>query len=320
MMGKMNKFLNAIREADSIGIAGHIRPDGDCYGSCMGLYNYIREQFPEKKVSVYLEMAVPTFSFICRSDEIKLLPSKKQHDLFLALDCGSDDRLGDFLPLFERAGRNIVVDHHISNIGFGQENYIDLSASSTSEIIYTLLEEDKIGKAVGEALYLGIVHDTGVFKHSCTSQRTMEIAGKLMSLGIPYSKIIDETFYQKTYVQNQLLGRCLLESSLLFGGKMIVACVDKESMEFYGAKSHDLDGIIDQLRVTKGVHVAVLIHEAKEHEYKVSLRSNTELDVNAIASYFGGGGHKKAAGCTICGSGKEVLARLGERIGIALGQ
>lgn len=306
----MNRFLEAIATADSIGIAGHVRPDGDCYGSCMGLYNYIREQFPDKRISVYLESFVPEFSFISRSQEIKTEPQEFAYDLFLVLDCGDSDRLGKFLPLFEQAKKQIVVDHHISNTSFGQENYVETDASSTSEIIYTLLEEEKISKSVGEALYLGIVHDTGVFKHSCTTKRTMEIAGRLITLDIPFSRIIDETFYQKTYVQNQVLGRCLLESLLLLDGKVIASFIDRKTMDFYGAKSHDLDGIIDQLRVTEGVEVAVLLHETASHEYKVSLRCNTELDVSRIAAYFGGGGHKKAAGCTMSGSYRDVLTNL----------
>ncbi len=316
----MNKFLDAIRQADSIGITGHVRPDGDCFGSCMGLYNYIKEQFPEKETLVYLEKAAPEFSFISRSNEIRHTPDEKEYSLFLALDCGSSDRLGSFLPLFEKAGKRIVVDHHISNTGFGQENYVDLTASSTSEIIYTLLEEEKISRKSGEALYLGIAHDTGVFKHSCTTKRTMEIAGKLMELGIPYSQIIDQTFYQKTYVQNQVLGRCLLESLLLLEGKVVASCIDKKTMEFYGAESSDLDGIIDQLRVTKGVSAAIFLYETGFREYKVSLRSNTELDVSKIAAYFGGGGHKKAAGCTMSGCYRDVLTNLCQHIGAAMEQ
>lgn len=319
-MRQMNKFLEAISLAGSIGITGHIRPDGDCYGSCLGLYNYIREVFPEKQVSVYLETLVPEFSFLSRSEEIKTEPQEIVYDLFLVLDCGAADRLGSFLPLFEKAKKKIVVDHHISNTSFGQENYIEPEASSTSEIIYTLLEEDKITKEAGEALYLGIVHDTGVFKHSCTGKRTMEIAGRLLSLGIPFSRIIDETFYQKTYVQNQVLGRCLLESLLLLDGRVIASFIDRKTMDFYGARSHDLDGIVDQLRVTKGAEVAILLHETAFHEYKVSLRCNTQLDVSRIASYFGGGGHKKAAGCTMSGSYRDVLTNLCGHIEAAMAE
>lgn len=314
----MNKFLEAIAFADSIGISGHIRPDGDCFGSCMGLYNYIKEQFPEKGCAVYLEAVAPEFSFISRSGEVRTEPDGEKYALFISLDCGSSDRLGKFLPLFEGAGHNIVVDHHISNTGFGEENHVDLTASSTSEIIYTLLEEEKISRASAEALYLGIIHDTGVFKHSCTTRRTMEIAGRLMDKGVPYSWMIDATFYQKTYVQNQILGRCLMESVLMLDGKVIASVADQSMLKLYGAGSHDLDGVIDQLRVTEGVEAAILIHETEDHAYKVSLRANGDLDVSKIAVSFGGGGHKKAAGCTIEGSSQEVLTKLCRQIEAAL--
>ncbi len=307
----MNEFLAAINEAQSIAISGHIRPDGDCVGSTLGLYNYICEHYPQKTTDIYLEMLVPEFGFLNRCNDIKTRPAKKPYDLFLALDCGSADRLGKFLPMFESAKKNIVVDHHISNIGFGNINYIEVQASSTSEIIYELLDgEHGLSKAAAEALYLGIVHDTGVFKHSCTSRRTMEIAGHLLELGANSARIIDESFYQKTYVQNQVLGRCLLESMLLLEGRVIASVIDRRTMDFYGANSHDLDGIIDQLRVTKGIEVAILLHETDIHEYKVSMRANGDVDVSKIASYFGGGGHKKAAGCTMNGSYRDILTNL----------
>jgi phosphoesterase RecJ-like protein len=306
----MSDFLASLKAADSIGMSGHVRPDGDCFGSSMGLYNYIREQFPEKRVCVYLETIAPEFSFISRSEEVKTEPDDTVYDLFICLDCGAGDRLGKFEPLFERAKKNIVIDHHISNTGFGKECYARPEASSTSEIVYTLLDKEKISKNVGEALYLGIVYDTGVFKHSCTSKQTMEIAGNLMELGIPYSKIIDETFYQKTYRQNLILGYCLLKSRLLLDGRVIASSIDKKTMEEYGANAHDLDGVVDQLRITQGVEVAIFLHEMKEKEYKVSLRSNTDLDVNEIVQNFGGGGHKKAAGCKIDGDSEEIINRL----------
>ena len=129
----------------------------------------------------------------------------------------------------------------------------------------------------------------------------------LLEKGVNSSKIIDESFYQKTYVQNQILGRCLLESMLVLDGKVIVSLVTLKQMEFYQAKTYDLEGIIDQLRVTKGVEVAVFIHEMSDGEYKVSMRSNCDVDVSRIATYFGCGGHIKAAGCTLRGWSHDVI-------------
>ena len=155
-----------------------------------------------------------------------------------------------------------------------------------------------------------MAHDTGVFKFSSTTPETLRIAAKLMEKGIDFTKIIDETFFQKSYVQNQILGRCLMESIMLLDGKCIIGCIRKRDMEFYGVEPKDLDGIVDQLRITKGVEVAVFLYEVKTQEFKVSMRSNGPVDVNVAASYFSGGGHVKAAGCTMQGSVYDVINNL----------
>lgn len=312
----MNKILEIIKEEKSIAIAGHIRPDGDCFGSCMAMYQYLSQTLPDRQIDVYLEEVVPSFSFLTGINDIKTklkMDEKKdipKYDLFLSLDCGAKDRLGYTEPIMEQAKKVVNIDHHVSNTKFGDENHLVSNASSTCEVLFNLMEEDLITREIAEALYLGIVHDTGVFKHSCTSKRTMEIAGFLMETGIPFSKIIDQSFYEKTYKQNQLLGRCLMESIRILNGKIIASQIDMRTMNFFGANSSDLDGIIDQLRVTKGVEVAILAHETALHEYKVSLRSNGEVNVSKIAAYFGGGGHIKAAGCTMEGRYHDVLNNL----------
>lgn len=308
---RMNDLLSMITAANSIGISGHIRPDGDCVGSCLGLYNYINESYKEKEVDVYLDSFSDSFSFITGVDQVKSASGvTKKYDLFISLDCGSSDRLGNAEKLFQTADKNIVIDHHISNTRFGMVNIVEADRSSTCELVFSLLEENCISTNTAQALYLGIIHDTGVFKHSNTSKETMLIAGKLMERGIPFSKIIDETFYQKTYVQNQILGRCLLESFLLLDGKVIASCVGQRILDFYEAKPEDLDGVVDQLRITKGVEVAVLAYEVQFGEYKVSMRSNGKVDVSKIAVYFGGGGHVKAAGCSLKGSYRDVITNI----------
>ena len=142
----------------------------------------------------------------------------------------------------------------------------------------------------------------------------MEIAGELLSHGIDCAKIIDDSFYRKTYVQNQILGRALLESILFMDGRCIFSALSKKELDFYGADSKDVDGIIDQLRITAGVECAIFIYEKSPQEFKVSLRSNQIVDVSKIASYFGGGGHIRAAGCTMMGSSHDVLNNLSKLI------
>ena len=132
--------------------------------------------------------------------------------------------------------------------------------------------------------------------------------------GFDFSKLIDETFFEKTYVQNQVLGRALLESIRFMDGRCIFSSIDLKTMEFYKVVPKDLDGIVSQLRITKGVECAIFLYQTKTLEYKVSLRSNGKVDVAAIASYFGGGGHVRAAGCTMQGTVHDCVNNLSEQI------
>lgn len=307
----MIKLANELKQVKSVAIAGHVRPDGDCVGSCLAVYGYIRDNFPDVKADVYLESVNPIFASLRGAEEIRTdYSGSRQYELFLSLDVSDKERLGEALKYFETANRTICMDHHITNRGFADENWIEPNASSTSELVFEAMEEDKISKETAEAIYTGIIHDTGVFQYSNTSPRTMEIAGKLMGKGIDFSKIIDETFYQKTYVQNQVLGRALMESILLLDGKIIMGRMRQKDMEFYGVTHKDLEGIVNQLRVTKGVEVAIFLHEVGNQEYKASLRSNGPVDVSKVCEYFGGGGHVKAAGCTMHGTLHDVVNNL----------
>lgn len=307
----MLKLLDFIKHAETIAIAGHVRPDGDCVGSCLGLYNYLAEVYPEKKTDVYLETVPAAFAFLQNVGQVRTEAGEDTvYDLFIALDCGSEDRLGFASELFSAAEITVNIDHHISNTNFAQHNHVEGGASSASEVLWGFLEEQRITKAAAECLYLGIVHDTGVFKHSNTSKKTMEIAGSLLEKGISASQIIDDSFYRKTYLQNQLLGRCLLESILLLDGKIIFSAVSQKLMQLYGAVPSDMDGIIDQLRVTEGVEVAILLREEGVQCHKVSMRSNGKVDVSKICCLFGGGGHKMAAGCSMNGSIHDVINNL----------
>ncbi len=180
------------------------------------------------------------------------------------------------------------------------------------------MAEEDIDTRIAEALYIGIIFDSGVFRYSNTSKHTMEVAGALMQKGIPFWKYIDEYFYQRTYTQTQLLGRTLLGSMLILDGRCIVATITRRMMEFYEAETEDIDGIVDQLRITKGVEVAILLHEIGEQEYKVSLRSNQYVDVSKVAVYFSGGGHKKASGFTMRGSLHDVINNITPHIELQL--
>ncbi len=311
----MSRLMEMAREADTIAILGHTRPDGDCVGSCLAVCNYLLEQYPEKTVQVYLEKPADKFCYLKRFDTISQdAQAGQNYDLCICLDSGDKTRLGSFLGYLDGAKHSICLDHHVTNRGYAEENVVLADASSTCEVLYQSLEEEKISTSVAECLYTGIIHDTNVFKNSNTSAYTMEIAGKLMEKGIPFGKIIDDTFFKKSYVQNQILGRALLESISFMDGRCIFAAVRQKDLDFYGADHTDLEGIVDQLRVTDGVECAIFLHETENHVYKVSMRSNSLVDVSKVAAYFGGGGHIRAAGCTMNGSVHDVINNLSVHI------
>lgn len=310
----MRDLRSLVKDAKTILVAGHVRPDGDCVGSCVAVYHYLKKEAPDRCVHVYLETLPARFEFLDEghniiSDEIPL----EQYDLCIALDSSSGDRLGKAEDCFNSAKRTLCIDHHVSNEAYAMENVIEPDASSTCEVLYGLMK-GSLDRNIAAALYMGIVFDTGGFTYSNTSKKTMEIAGTLMETGIPFWEYIDKCFHRRSYTQTQLLGRTLLTSMRLMDGQCIVATITRRMMEFYEAKTEDIEGIIDQLRVTGGVEVAILLHETGSQEYKVSMRSNSCVDVSRIATYFSGGGHVRAAGCTMRGSVHDVINNLTEHI------
>lgn len=308
------KIHNKLENVKKLGIAGHVRPDGDCVGSCMGLYNYILENYKDIEAHVYMEKPGDGFDYIAHMEDVEESVKDNDFDLFIVLDVSDRERIGVASEAFANTENTFCIDHHVSNDGIAKENVIRPGLSSAAEAVYELLDEDKISKSTAEALYTGIVHDTGVFKYPSTTSRTMEIAGKLMEKGFNFQKIIDEGFYSKSYVQNQILGRALLESIVFLDGKCIFSAVTRQYMEFYGVNQNQLGGIVEQLRLTEGVECAIFMYEIGELQYKVSLRSNSIIDCNEVAGYFGGGGHVRAAGCIMNGTTHDVVNNLSEKI------
>ncbi|MBD5549088.1 MAG: bifunctional oligoribonuclease/PAP phosphatase NrnA [Lachnospiraceae bacterium] len=305
-----------VKSAATIGISGHIRPDGDCVGSVMGLYLYLKKVCPDAKIQVMIEKPADVFSCVKGIDEIHtdFVSDVKEFDVFFALDTAKD-RLGEAEKYFDEAAKKINIDHHISNKGCGDVNYIMPEASSTSELIYDVIaDKSLLDEEIAKALYIGIIHDTGVFQYSNTAPSTLKAAAELISYGFDFPKLIDKTFYEKTYLQNQILGRALLESIVFMNGRCIVSMVDKKTMNFYDAEPHDLEGIVSQLRNTKGVECAIFMYQTDTLEYKVSLRSNGKVDVAKVAAFFGGGGHVRAAGVTMQGTFHDIVNNLSAQI------
>jgi phosphoesterase RecJ-like protein len=307
----MKKIDELLEHVQTVAIAGHTKPDGDCTGACLALYNYIKDNFPDIRVRLYLEPIPNLFRFLKRADEIvSECTDETCYDLFFALDCGDTGRLSGAARYFDIAKQTVCIDHHISNQSFADFNYIVPTASSTSELVFELLDEAKITKEIAECLYVGIVHDTGVFQYSCTSSHTMNIAGLLMDKGIDYPEIVDKTFFEKTFEQNKILGTALIKSQLHFDGKCISSVITSKEMQDCHALPKHLEGIVSQLRSTKGVHVAIFIYETEDGSQKVSMRSDGAVDVAAICVKHGGGGHVRAAGATMSGTPEQLLETL----------
>ena len=288
-----------LREAKSVAIFGHVRPDGDCVGSTLGLYNYICDNYPTIKAEIFLERFPESYKILSRSSEINSVYEDNSDpvDLAFLLDTPSFERIGaNGASCLKSARKTCNIDHHISNpLNLCTENFVDAKASSASELLYFLLDPAKVSKDTAECLYLGIVHDTGAFKFSCTSHKTMLAIGDLLDTGIDFTRIINETYYTRTYIQTLVTGYVMQSSKLALNGKVVYSYLTPEDMVRFSVTPVELSNVIDTLREVSGTEVAIFVYPVNG-EYKISLRSNYVVDVNKIAGVFGGGGHVRAAG------------------------
>ena len=263
-------LLQEVSGAKRIGIGGHIRPDGDCVGACLSLWQYLKKNLPEAQVKVFLQRPAEIFGRLTGFDEIvDDFPEEESFDIFFVLDCNAE-RLGEADKYFQSAGKRINIDHHVSNPGCGDVNLVRPEIGSTCEVLYDLMEES-LDRNLAETLYTGIIHDTGVFQYTNTTPETMMKGAKLISYGFDFAGLIEESFYQRTYIQSQIMGRALMESIRFLDGRCIVSVVSRKIMEFYHVQPKDLDGIVNQLRNIKGVNCAIFMYETDVLEYKVSI-------------------------------------------------
>lgn len=298
-----------LENVNSVAISGHVNPDGDCAGSALSVYGYIKKNHPDIHVDVYLEKPTDKLSFlkyyndICSDNDSDMV-----YDLLICVDCASRERLGDFVKYFDSARHTVNIDHHVSNPGYADENYIYGGLSSCCEALYSFMDPEKLDQDIAIALYTGIIYDTGVFKYESTTPATMRIAADLMEFGIDTNYIIDESFYAKTYDENRILGYALQKSVLACDGRMIYSYITNAELDEFGVLSSDLEGIVSQLKLTKDIHLAVFIRETQNPgDLRISFRSDETFDANKLASQFGGGGHVRASGANYSGSVDECI-------------
>ena len=237
-MKKANNSFDEIMEwvlsAETIALAGHTNPDGDAIGACLALGGALEKA--GKQVQVILEkyadkyQLIPNGHLVCAAEDARL------PELFLALDCGDEGRLGDAAEFFQKAAKKINIDHHESNTCFGELNYVAAQASSTSEIIFRMLE-GRLPMTAAEAagLYAGLIYDTGGFRHSSTSPETMQIAGALMGYGIPFTEIYNRFFDSRSFSELKLMGRALSNAELLFGGDVVCSQITRRRLRSWAA-------------------------------------------------------------------------------------
>jgi phosphoesterase RecJ-like protein len=315
----MTSILDAIKGKKRIGIGGHVRPDGDCIGSSLAVYNYLCDNVPDGDIHIFLQEIPNIYKFLRNSDKIEEPGTvQESFDIFIALDCGDSDRLGPSAEYFKNAGSTFCIDHHLSNSAFADINEIEPHSSSTCEMVFDRMDQKLITKQIAECLYCGLISDTGQFQYSCTSSHTMYAAGVLMDKGIDYPYIVDHTFSEKTFEQNRILGVALLKAELLLDGKLIFCNITMEEMKQYNVMPKHLEGIVAMLRATKDVEVACFCYETEDHDLKVSLRASGDVNLALIASKYNGGGHAKAAGCTVSMSPEEfkniIINEIKERL------
>ena len=300
-----------LKDKKNIAVTGHVRPDGDATGSCLALYMYIKNNFKDTEVDIYLEETDPAFDYLSGIDDIKHEPDPlKKYDVFFVLDCATSDRIKPFASVYESAGLKVCIDHHVSSEGdFADINEIDPEASSTCEVLYRLLDKKKINKDIAECIYTGLVHDTGVFKYESTSPATMRIAADLMEYGFDFTRIIDESFYSRSFAAGKALGIALDKAEYFCDGYGIYSILTPADIQETGAGKQDLGGIVEQLRLTGGSELAGFIYPG-EGEKKISLRSKKVVDVAAFAKAHGGGGHIRAAGFSSYKGYNEIISEI----------
>ncbi len=309
-----NNPLNVLDFTDaSIVILPHVSPDGDTLGSTVALYEYLR--LNNERVWIVLDDPVP---FNLEFLDIKVTTTEvfkemnTNPDFIFCLDSSDLGRLGARQSMLETAGYVINIDHHITNIMYGDSNVVWSGASSTGEMIYDLIVDtgETITERMAQAIYVAISTDTGSFKYSNTSAKTMKTAGKLIEAGIDLNYINTELYQNKPLYKILILKVAMKNMILKDEGKLAISWITLDDMKAMGIETLDTDGIAEFFRDIHGVEVVIFLKEKTKDVFKGSLRSKHDFDVASYAQVFEGGGHTKAAGMAIQGSVESCIDRL----------
>ncbi|NLK86046.1 MAG: bifunctional oligoribonuclease/PAP phosphatase NrnA [Clostridiaceae bacterium] len=308
----LKRIADLINMTDRIAILPHIAADGDAVGSSLALA--IELEAMGKKASVILEENMPQiYEFLPGIDLAHVYPAGEgAFDLVVALDCGDMERLGRRRGIFEKARVTVNIDHHRTNQGFADHDFVDPLSAATGEIVYRLFETMGIepGKDTAICLYTAISTDTGSFRYSNTVPMTHAVCAELLKKGIDVADISKRVFDTTSYEKVRLMGEAIDSLELYFDGRAAVMCLTEEAIRRSGAAEEDHDGIINIARNIRGVEVAAMLRQMADGGIKVNLRSNYEADVSSLAAKHHGGGHKRAAGFTISGGDLQGVKKI----------
>lgn len=299
-MNNIKEIVEVIKEKKNILILPHILPDGDAIGSSIALYFVLKNM--GKVPYILLEDIVPNnlkflpCQYISPNLEDSFVP-----DLVISVDCSDTDRLGKRRQYFDSVSYTLNIDHHITNTCFAKYNFIDAEAAATGEIIYEITMElgVPITPTIATCLYVALATDTGSFRYDNTSPQTHRIAAKLLENNIDLNKITTEIYQNRPVKKMKLLTDALSTLQFYCDGKLAILHTTLDMLKKHDVGPEDTDGFIEFARDVCGVEVGVFLKEIKTNEMKVGFRSKYDVDVSMIAKKFGGGGHKKASGCTI---------------------
>jgi phosphoesterase RecJ-like protein len=298
------KIIEAIRQSQRICVVGHVRPDGDCIGSQLGLALALRAE--GKDVICWNEHPVPDKLAFLDPNKVFSFPEPgHKFDCVIATDCASFERLGSVKDCIGERGVFINIDHHASNTRYADINWISSREPATGELIYRLLKTAKwpITKQIANCLFAAVSTDTGSFQYASTTPATFAVAGRLVELGADLSQISQEVYQSYPMARVQLLRHVYNKFHLTHEHRTGYFWLKKRDFARTGAQRDDAEGLIDHIRAIQGVVVACVFEEAEPDLTRISLRSKSDdVDVNEIAGLFGGGGHRAAAGARIQGS------------------
>ena len=308
----IERILAGIRDNHTICVAGHVRPDGDCIGSQLGLTMALKNQ--GKDVVCWNEDTLPDKLAFLDPEKLLEPPRRNRHfDCVIATDCASFERLGKVGECIQDRKLFINIDHHQSNTRYADLNWISDNEPSTGELIFTLLKAARwqITPAIADCLFTAISTDTGSFQYPTTRPATFNVAGELVERGANLAEICNQVYQSYPLSRARLLQHVYSHFHLTHQNQIAYFWLKKADFARTGADSNDSEGLIDHIRAIEPVVVACVFEEMEPELTRISLRSKSDkINVNEIAGQFGGGGHHAAAGARIPGKPLSVQRRV----------